>query len=51
MTYAMWGILIGLGLMFAASLRQYRHSVLRKREVRWLDEHHVLDRLRKQFGS
>jgi hypothetical protein len=51
MTYAMWGILIGLGLMFAASLRQHRHSVLRKREVRWLDEHHVLDRLRKQFGS
>jgi hypothetical protein len=51
MTYAMWGILIGMTLMFGASLQRYRHSLQRRREVRWLDEHHVLDRLRKQFES
>ncbi|TDN63135.1 hypothetical protein B0G77_6761 [Paraburkholderia sp. BL10I2N1] len=51
MTYAMWGILIGLALMFGASLRPYRHNLLRKREIHWLDEHHVPDRLRKQFRS
>ena len=50
MTYAMWGIVIGLTLMFGASLRRYRHSLLRKREIRWMGEHHVLDRLRKQLG-
>lgn len=50
-TYAMWGILIGMTLMFGASLQRYRHSLQRKREIEWLDEHHVLDRLRKQFGS
>jgi hypothetical protein len=51
MTYAMWGIVIGFALMFGASLRLYSHSLQRKREIRWLDEHHVLDRLRKRFGS
>ena len=51
MTYAMWGIVIGLTLMFGASLRRYRHSLLRKREIRWLDEHHVLDRLRERYRS
>ena len=50
MTYAMWGILIGMTLMFGASLQRYRHSLQRKREIHWLDEHHVLDRLRKQCG-
>ena len=50
MTYAMWGILIGMTLMFGASLQRYGHSLHRKREIEWLDEHHVLDRLRKQFG-
>jgi hypothetical protein len=51
MTYAMWGIAIALALMFGVSLRRYRRSLLRKRDIRWLDEHHVLDRLRKQLGS
>jgi len=51
MTYAMWGILSGMTLMFGASLQRYRHSLHRKREIHWLDEHHALDRLRKQFGS
>jgi hypothetical protein len=50
MTHAMWGIVIGLALLFGASLRRYRHSLQRKWETRWLDEHHVLERLRKQFG-
>ncbi|MGF6782532.1 hypothetical protein [Paraburkholderia sp. GAS334] len=50
MTYAMWGILIGMVLMSGASLQRYRHSRQRKREIQWLDERHVLDRLRKQFG-
>jgi hypothetical protein len=50
MTYAMWGILIGMTLMFGASLQRYGHSLQRKREIEWLDEHHVLDRLRKQLG-
>jgi hypothetical protein len=51
MTYAMWGILIRMTLMFGASLQRYRHSLQRKREIHWLDERHLLDRLRKQFGS
>jgi hypothetical protein len=46
----MWGIVVGLALMFGVSLRQYRRSILRKREIRWLDEHHVLDGLRTQLG-
>ncbi|AMV44587.1 hypothetical protein ATN79_21835 [Paraburkholderia caribensis] len=50
MTYAMWGIAVGLALMFGVSLRRYRHSLLRKREIRWMDEHHLLDRLREQLG-
>lgn len=50
MTYAMWGIAIGLALMFGVSLRRYRSSLLRKREIRWMDEHHLLDRLREQLG-
>jgi hypothetical protein len=31
--------------MFAAWVRRYRHSLQRQREDRWLEEHHVLDRL------
>ncbi|MCC8405298.1 hypothetical protein LJ655_26130 [Paraburkholderia sp. MMS20-SJTN17] len=50
MTYAMWGITIGLALMFGVSLRRYRRSLLYKREIRLMDEHHVLDRLRQQLG-
>jgi hypothetical protein len=45
----MWGIAIGLALMFGAALLRYRSNVLRKRHIRWLDEHHLLDRLRKQL--
>lgn len=51
MTYAMWGILIGMTLMFGASLQRYGRDLQRKREIHWLDEHHLLDRLRKQFES
>jgi len=50
MTYAMWGIAIGLALMFGVSLQRYRRSLMRKREIRWMGENHVLDRLRKQLG-
>jgi type II secretory pathway component PulF len=51
MTYEMgWGIVIGLALIFGAWLRWYRHRLLRKQEIRWLDKHHVLDKLRKRFG-
>lgn len=28
MTYAMWGIVIGIALMFAVSLRRYGHSIV-----------------------
>lgn len=49
MTHSMWGIAVGLALMFGAALRRYRRSALRKRDIRWLDEHHILDRLRKQL--
>ncbi len=49
MTHSMWGIVVGLALMFAAALRRYRRNILRKREIRWLDEHHILDGLRKQL--
>lgn len=49
LTYAMWGILMGVTLMFSAALQRYRHSLQRKREIHWLDEHPVLDRLRKQL--
>jgi hypothetical protein len=50
MTYAMWGIVVGLALMFGVSLQRYRRSLLRKREIRWMADNHVLDRLRKQLG-
>jgi hypothetical protein len=50
MTYAMWGIAVGLALIFGVSLRRYRRSLLRKWEIRWMDEHHLLDRLREQLG-
>ena len=50
MTYSMWGIAIGLTLMLGVSLWRYRRSVLYKREIRWMDEHHELDRLREQLG-
>jgi hypothetical protein len=46
----MWGNAIGLALVFGSALRRYRGNALRKREIRWLDEHHVLDRLRNQLG-
>jgi hypothetical protein len=49
MTHSMWGIAVGLALMFGAALRRYRRNALRKRDIRWLDEHHILDRLRKQL--
>ena len=50
MTYAMWGITVGLALMVGVSLPRYRRSLLRRREIRWMGEHHALDRLRKQLG-
>jgi hypothetical protein len=50
MTYSMWGIAIGLTLMLGVSMWRYRRSVLYKREIRWMDEHHELDRLREQLG-
>jgi hypothetical protein len=46
----MWGIALGLAVIFGVSLQRYRRSLLRKREIRWMDEHHVLDRLREQLG-
>jgi hypothetical protein len=48
MTYTMWGILTGMTLIFCLSLYRYRQSVARKREIRWLSEHHVIDRLRNR---
>jgi hypothetical protein len=50
MTYAMWGILTGMTLIFSFSLNRYRKSVARQQEVRWLNEHHVIDRLRNRSG-
>jgi hypothetical protein len=50
MTCAIWGIVVGLALMFGVSLQRYRRSLLRKREIRWMADNHVLDRLRKQLG-
>jgi hypothetical protein len=50
MTYAMWGILTGMTLIFSFSLYQYRKSVVRKQEIRWLTEHHVIDKLRDRLG-
>jgi hypothetical protein len=49
MTYAMLGIAAVVALMLGVALWRYRRSVMRKREIRWLDEHHVLDRLRKHL--
>jgi hypothetical protein len=49
MTHSMWGIAVGLALIFGAGLRRYRRNALRKRDIRWLGEHHILDRLRKQL--
>jgi len=50
MTYAMWGILTAMTLIFSVSFHRYRNSVARKQEIRWLSEHHVIDRLRDRLG-
>jgi hypothetical protein len=50
MTYAMWGIVTAMALMFTISLYRYRQSLVRRQEIRWMDEHHMLDRLRKRLG-
>jgi hypothetical protein len=50
MTYAMWGILTGMTMIFAVSLYRHRQSIVLKQEVRWLSEHHVIDRLRDRPG-
>jgi hypothetical protein len=50
MTYAIWGILTAMILIFSVSFYRYRKSVARKQEIRWLSEHHVLDRLRDRLG-
>lgn len=49
MTHSMWGTEVGLALMFGAALRRYRRDTLRKRDIRWLDEHHMLDGLCQQL--
>jgi hypothetical protein len=49
MTYATWGILTGITLIFSFSLYRYRKSMRRQQEVRWLSEHHVIDRLRDKL--
>lgn len=49
MTHAMWGIAFGLALILAVSLRRYMRGVQRKQEIRWLNEHHVLNRLRERL--
>ena len=50
MTYAMWGILTGMTLIFSFSLYRYRKSEARQLEHRWLGQHHVIDRLRDRAG-
>lgn len=50
MTYAMWGIVTGMAAMITISLHRYRQSLARRREIRWLAEHHVLHRLRERLG-
>jgi hypothetical protein len=49
MTYAMWGILVGMTMIFAVSLYWYRQGFVRRQEIRWLSEHHVIDRLRSKL--
>ncbi len=50
MAYAMWGIVIGRALLVGSAAAAQSAQLRRKREARWLDERHVMDRLRKQFG-
>lgn len=49
-TYSMWGILTGMTMMFAVSLYRYRQSLARREKIRWLNEHHMIDRLRTRLG-
>ncbi|MGF6758958.1 hypothetical protein [Paraburkholderia sp. GAS334] len=49
MTYAMYGVAGGMTLIFSISLYWYRKNLIRRQEIRWLDEHHVLDRLRARL--
>jgi hypothetical protein len=49
MTYAMYGVAGGMMLIFTISFYSYRKSRTRRKEIRWLDEHHVLDRLRARL--
>ena len=50
MTYSMWGILTGMTMMFAVSLYRYRQSLVRRAKIRWLYEHHMIDRLCAKLG-
>ncbi len=50
MTYAMWGILTGMTLMFSFSFYRYRQSLLRMQEIRSPGGHPVMDKLRERLG-
>ncbi|SDH89361.1 hypothetical protein SAMN04487926_109131 [Paraburkholderia steynii] len=50
MTYSMWGILTGMTMMVAVSLYRYRQSLARRDRIRWLNEHHMIDRLCAKLG-
>jgi hypothetical protein len=50
MTTQVWGIVIGMALMFAVSLQRYRHSLEREQGNPRLHERSVLGRLRERYG-
>ena len=50
MTYAMWGILIGMALMFGVSLYRYKHQIVREQHPRGSAKQRAHDRLRERYG-
>lgn len=50
MTYAMWGIAIGMALMFAVSLQRSRHSLVREQGNPRMHERSVPGRPRDRYG-
>jgi hypothetical protein len=50
MTYAMWGIAIGMALMFGVSLYRYSQPPARESHARRAASQREWDRLRERYG-
>jgi uncharacterized membrane-anchored protein YhcB (DUF1043 family) len=50
MTYAMWGIVIGMALMFGVSFYRYKHRAVHEQQPLGSPRQRAQDRLRERYG-